>query len=431
MSPPLGAAPTADTLERRRPAGWPPPGSRALRLVLVALLAVPVILAVPRLPATALRPAGVAVAYAHPAPAEAAAAGPSVAPLAPAPDARPSPDEGDGRPTPPSMPSVELPAGWGWVADALWGVLDALFRAYLERASLEAQRELDRFWELGLPEYATRLAGRLLWSALWVTITFWDAALSRLCCADWKVLEHTAPQLTYAHPAVRSLHATLLRVANLAVAAVVLVGGLGVMVRRHLGEPLPDAAELLPRVLVAVLLANTALLWGGWLIELNNALCRAVALGDPFPRWGERALADRLAMEAIAYAVYLVMGVLLLLQNLARLAVVDLLLVTAPPALLCWALPLTEGWARLWAATFGRVVFTQFVQAVLLKLGAGLTGAWVVGLGAEGRGLGGALLWIAVLWVTFRVPALLRAGTDARVGIAVAVAARAAARRLA
>ena len=130
-------------------------------------------------------------------------------------------------------------------------------------------------------------------------------------------------------------------------------------------------------------------------------------------------------MEALAYVAYLAMGVLLLLQNLVRLAVIDLLLVTAPPALLCWALPLTEGWARLWAATFGRVVFAQFVQAVLLKLGATLAGAWVVGLGAEARGLGGALLWIAVLWVTFRVPALLRAGTDARVGLAVAVAARA------
>ena len=183
-------------------------------------------------------------------------------------------------------------------------------------------------------------------------------------------------------------------------------------------------------MVVAVLLANTALLWGGWLIELNNALCRVVELGDPFPKWGERALLDRLAMEALAYVVYLVMGVLLLLQNLVRLAVIDLLLVTAPPALLCWALPLTEGWARLWAATFGRVVFAQFVQAVLLKLGAALAGAWVVGLGAEARGLGGALLWIAVLWVTFRVPALLRAGTDARVGLAVAVAARAVTRRL-
>ena len=76
------------------------------------------------------------------------------------------------------------------------------------------------------------------------------------------------------------------------------------------------------------------------------------------------------------------------------------------------------------------MVFAQFVQAVLLKLGAAPAGAWVVGLGAEARGLGGALLWIAVLWVTFRVPALLRAGSDARVGLAVAVAARAVTRRL-
>ena len=117
--PPPGASPTADTLEHRRPAGWPPAG-------------------LPSAPAGARGPArgpggagGATLAgraasatpgspsptrTAHPAPATAAAADRRAGPLAPAPDARPAPDEGDGQLAP---PSVELPAGWGWVVDAL------------------------------------------------------------------------------------------------------------------------------------------------------------------------------------------------------------------------------------------------------------------------------------------------------------------------
>lgn len=407
-----GVSPSCHCSAAGRPA-W----RRGRGLPVVGLVLLPLFLAValgaPAAPATYAQEA--------PAPAASAATAESQATSAGAPSE-------NGRRTAP--PAVETAPGWGWVVDVLWSVLDGLLGAYWERVTEELRRELGRFWELGLWEYATRLGTRLVWAFLWVVIKFWDTAFTRLCCADWKVLQYTAPQLTYANPAVQSLYGTLRNAANLAVAALVLAGGIGVIVRRHLGEPLPGATEVLPRIIVAVLLANTALVWGRWLIDLNNALCQAVEVGAPFPRWGEQALLDRLAMEAIAYVVYLVMGVLLLFQNLCRLAVIDLLLAVSPLALLCWALPLTEGWARLWAATFGRAVFTQFVQVVLLKLGAGVAGAWAVGLDEGTRGLGGALLWIALLWVTFRVPALLRAGTDVRLGLVGALAVRAATRGL-
>jgi hypothetical protein len=417
--PPLRSCPSvgrAPPSRRRSAAGLPAwRRGRALPVAGLALLAL--------LLAVALAAPAAPTAYAQEAPAPAASAAPAESPATPT----GAPSE-NGRRTAP--PTVETAPGWGWLVDVLWSVVDAALGAYWARVSEELRRELGRFWELGLWEYATRLGTRLVWAFLWVVITFWDAAFTRLCCADWKVLQYTAPQLTYASPAVQSLYGTLRGAANLAVATVVLAGGIGVIVRRHLGDPLPGATELLPRIIVAVLLANTALVWGGWLIDLNNALCRAVEVGTPFPRWGEQALLDRLAMEAVAYVVSLAMGVLLLFQNLCRLAVIDLLLAVSPLALLCWALPLTEGWARLWTATFGRAVFTQFVQVVLLKLGAGVAGAWAVGLDEGTRGLGGALLWIALLWVTFRVPALLRAGTDVRLGLVGALAVRGATRRL-
>jgi hypothetical protein len=71
-------------------------------------------------------------------------------------------------------------------------------------------------------------------------------------------------------------------------------------------------------------------------------------------------------------AIYLVMGMLLTGQMLMRLALVDALLVLAPLALLCWVLPQTYSWARLWFSTFFGTVFVQSVQVLVLRLGSDL-----------------------------------------------------------
>ena len=71
---------------------------------------------------------------------------------------------------------------------------------------------------------------------------------------------------------------------------------------------------------------------------------------------------------------------------LMRLALIDVLLVAAPLGLLCWVLPQTQGWARLWSSTFFTAVFTQFVQVLALKLG----GVAADRAGADGAGRGAA-----------------------------------------
>lgn len=77
-------------------------------------------------------------------------------------------------------------------------------------------------------------------------------------------------------------------------------------------------------------------------------------------------------LNLVAMAVYLIMGLLLLAQMLMRLALVDALLVVAPLALLCWVLPQTYGWARLWFSTFFGTVFVQSIQVLVLRLGSDL-----------------------------------------------------------
>jgi hypothetical protein len=82
--------------------------------------------------------------------------------------------------------------------------------------------------------------------------------------------------------------------------------------------------------------------------------------------------AGAVLLNLIAMAIYLVMGLLLMAQMLMRLALVDALLVIAPLALLCWVLPQTYDWARLWFSTFFGTVFVQAIQVLVLRLGSDL-----------------------------------------------------------
>ena len=81
--------------------------------------------------------------------------------------------------------------------------------------------------------------------------------------------------------------------------------------------------------------------------------------------FGAGALHGLLAKNSI---LKLVLGLLLMGQMLMRLALVDVLIVVSPLALLCWVLPQTQGWARTWSSAFSGAVFTQFVQLLTLKV---------------------------------------------------------------
>ena len=103
-----------------------------------------------------------------------------------------------------------------------------------------------------------------------------------------------------------------------------------------------------------------------------------------------------------------VMNLLLAGQMLLRLALLVLLMVLAPPAFLCWALPQTQGYARLWTSTFAATVFVQFFQVSALALGAMLISytstAHLLNLDRTVLAL---LISIAVLYLVLRIPGML------------------------
>ena len=230
-------------------------------------------------------------------------------------------------------------------------------------------------------------------------------------------LTQTPPDLSYNHPDVRRLSGSLRAAADAALALIAMVGGYNVMVRRAVAARSDGALEFLPRLLVGALLVNTSLWWGSLAIDLNNALCQSIgAVG--FPGWGR--IAGNAALDAgltalwsptrllfvLSMLLYLVLCLLLAVQMLMRLVLIDVLLVIAPLGLLCWILPQTERWARLWSTTFVGAVFTQFLQVTAMLLSGNLLTAVGSGSGIAGTALG-PLLGLATVVLVLKLPGIV------------------------
>jgi len=230
------------------------------------------------------------------------------------------------------------------------------------------------------------------------------------------LISQTPPGLSYQSEAVQSLWGTLRLVANAGLAVVTVWAGVNLMVHPHIRAPYHGALELVPRVLLSGILVNTSLDWGHFVIDLNNALCQALG-STSIPAWSNvlQPGASPDLLNLIAMVIYLLMGLLLLGQMLMRLALLDVLLVVAPLALLCWVLPQTYSWARLWFSTFFGTVFVQSIQVLVLQLGAALIQrlpSMLPSLGSDpvenGRvWLVTLLLGVAVLQLARKVPRLM------------------------
>ncbi|MFN8472184.1 MAG: hypothetical protein U0822_08350 [Anaerolineae bacterium] len=226
-------------------------------------------------------------------------------------------------------------------------------------------------------------------------------------------ITQTPPSGSYASPTVAGLWGVVRLIANAALVLVALWGGFNVTVRDQLGSPYHEAMELFPRLALGALLVNTSLSWAQIAIDANNAMCHAIGQAG-LPAWERADTSSRLLVGLVAALIYLVTSLLLLLQALMRLALVDVLLVVSPLALLCWVLPQTQGWARLWSTVFFGAVFTQFVQVLALKLG----GAVLTELTpmAADSALLAVFLGVAILVLTLKIPSLMRNHLDDGLG---------------
>jgi TrbL/VirB6 plasmid conjugal transfer protein len=230
------------------------------------------------------------------------------------------------------------------------------------------------------------------------------------------LISQTPPALSYESDAVVRLWKSLVPVADAGLAVVAVWGGVNLMVHPHIRAPYHGALELVPRLVLSGILVHSSLGWGQFVIDLNNALCQRIG-STSIPAWNSvlQPGAGPSLMNVIAMAIYLVMGLLLLGQMLMRLALLDTLLVIAPLALLCWVLPQTYSWARLWFSTFFGTVFVQSIQVLVLQLGGAMIQrlpSLLPSLGSEPVDnsrvwLVTLLLGVAVLQLARKVPRLM------------------------
>src|SRR5262249_60349960 len=120
----------------------------------------------------------------------------------------------------------------------------------------------------------------------------------------------------------------------------------------------PGPSEFAPPLRLGATLVNTAGWWVRLAIDVNNAACAAFGAGPP-PSLDDAFWRSAFPTNLLVGLIYVVMGLLLVLQQLMRLALVDVLVVLAPLAALCWILPQTHGWGRLWGSLFVGTVFAQ------------------------------------------------------------------------
>jgi hypothetical protein len=230
---------------------------------------------------------------------------------------------------------------------------------------------------------------------------------------DVNFLTHTPENLSYDNGLVKQFATATQALANGLLAVIVLVSGYNVMLRPYVSGTYAGALELLPRLLLGGILINTAAWWCRLAIDANNAAC--AVFGAPSIADVVSAVVRALVPTAgpgqvwglLMIAIFMVMAVLLLIQQLMRLALVNVLLVLAPLAALLWILPQTQAWGRRWGVLFVGTVFGQAVQVLTLHLGFGLTTNLPP---ATAAGLLQPLLGIAVLALALKVPSLMGGG---------------------
>jgi hypothetical protein len=193
------------------------------------------------------------------------------------------------------------------------------------------------------------------------------------------------------------------------IGVVIVLSSLRSMFERSL-EARYELKAILPRVLVAVVLAHGSLLFMQMAIDLNNAL-GGVALslgtpvnGDNLP-WAPSLSPPQVAglissqdlFQVVMAAALVVAMAILVLAYVIRTALLNVLIVTAPLAALLAILPDTRSHARSWVRLFTGTVFMQAVQLVVLRV------AITTEFDTSG-GLVNTVYALATLWLLLKVP---------------------------
>lgn len=198
--------------------------------------------------------------------------------------------------------------------------------------------------------------------------------------------------------------------ALLVVVAGVLLMGYQTVQTRH------SVKEIAPRLVVGFVAGALSLWVATRAIELANALAQAV-LGDGLDVGSAGAALKSIILNPInmasgnTVAVWLglalvVVLVVLLVSFIVRVALTVILIAGAPIALMCHALPQTEGIAYWWWKAFGGCLAVQVAQslALVVALKVFLAPGGFTLFGPTPSGLVNILVALALMYILFKIP---------------------------
>ena len=173
--------------------------------------------------------------------------------------------------------------------------------------------------------------------------------------------------------------------------------------------------EIAPRIVVAAIAVNASLGLAGLAISTAGSVSQAL-LGQGVGPAQAAVVLQQLVLGSLANqgiflvlvgAVVAVLAVVLLATFVIRVALVVLLVVAAPVALVCHALPQTEGLARLWWRAFAGLLAVQVAQSMVLitavQVFLATGGPTDLGISSTG-GLVDMLVSACLCWVLVKIP---------------------------
>ncbi len=215
------------------------------------------------------------------------------------------------------------------------------------------------------------------------------------------------------HPRLWDLWKANAVIANSGFVLFVVVGGILAMGYQSV-QARYSVKEILPRLVVAFLASNVSFMLAAKAIELANGISLGLLGQDFDAARATRALLLMVTQPVTSEIFYIllilvavILLVVLLLTFVLRVALTALLVIAAPLALACHALPQTDGLARMWWRVFTGLLLIQVCQSLTLvttvRIFLNQDGREAVGLLGDGQ-LYNLLLTLVLLIVLVRIP---------------------------
>jgi uncharacterized membrane protein YgcG len=172
--------------------------------------------------------------------------------------------------------------------------------------------------------------------------------------------------------------------------------------------------EILPRAVLVIAAVHFNIFFLSLFVDFENTLSLAV-IHIAGLNMLTNLIAGLFTFQNVTLLTFLlivvlgVMAIMLLIQQVTRIALVAVSLALAPLGLGCFFLPQTTRWGRLWLVTLSTSMMVQLIQVVALGLG----GVFITAIAATSfvridKSLAIAFLAIGTLGLVLKIPGMLQ-----------------------